>query len=104
MRSHRKVSRRKFLGTAAAAVSFPYVIPSGVLASQGQPGANDRVVTAVIGTGGQGSSHIFPDAAALCDVDDEHLAAGARRVTQGNPFLTRDFRRILDRSDIQAVF
>jgi predicted dehydrogenase len=99
-----KVSRRKFLGTAAAAVSIPYVIPSGVLASQDQPGANDRVVTAVIGTGGQGSSHVFPDTAALCDVDEAHLAAAAKKVTQGQPFLTKDFRRILDRKDIDAVF
>src|SRR5438477_12122903 len=104
MKSPHKVSRRKFLGTAAAAISVPYIVPSRALASQGQPGANDRVVTAVIGTGGQGSSHVFPDAAALCDVDDGHLAAAAKKVTQAQPFLTKDFRRILDRKDIDAVF
>lgn len=103
--SHRPaLSRRKLLGGAAAGVALPYFIPSGVLAYQGRPGANDRVVTAVIGTGGMGSSHISRDCAALCDVDDHHLANAKKRVTEHEPFITRDYRRILDRNDIDAVF
>jgi predicted dehydrogenase len=53
-----------------------------VLARNGQPGANDRIVYGHIGVGGMGSSHIVPDAcAAICDVDANHLARAAKRVT-----------------------
>lgn len=97
------LSRREFLGGTAAAFALPYILPSGVLAAPGRPGANDRIVVANIGIGGMGSSHIRPDSAALCDVDDAHLAAGAKRVTVGTPALYKDYRRILDRKDIDAV-
>ena len=49
--SSNKHSRRDFLRTAIAALSVPYVIPRSVLAATGRPGANDRIRTAVIGTG-----------------------------------------------------
>ncbi len=49
-----KLGRRKFLASAAAAVGAPYVIPSGVLAAAGRPGANDRLTLAHIGVGGMG--------------------------------------------------
>ena len=45
--------RRDFLTTTAAAVGAPYVIPEGVLASNGQVGANDRVRVGHIGFGGR---------------------------------------------------
>jgi predicted dehydrogenase len=81
---------------------MPYLIPGGVLARPGRPGANDRIVYAHIGVGGMGSSHIVQDAAALCDVDGEHLKRAAIRVS-GSPLLTKDYREILDRKDIDAV-
>ncbi len=99
-----RISRRKFIAGAAAGVAVPLILPEGVLGRAGKPGANDRIVTAVIGCGGMGSNHIQPDCAALCDVDDNHLAAGAKRVSQGTPDLYKDYRRILDRKDIDAVF
>lgn len=83
---------------------LPTYIPGGVLASRGQPGANDRVVTAVIGCGGMGQHHVYPDCAALCDVDANHLSNAAKRITKGTPFMTKDYRHILDRKDIDAVF
>src|SRR5512141_2289427 len=103
MESDRNLSRREFVGKAAAAFAIPTIIPSGVLSAPGRPGANDRIVIANIGVGGMGSSHIPPDSAALCDVDDDHLAGAAKRVTSGTPFMTKDYRRILDRKDIDAV-
>lgn len=104
MTSEQKLTRRSLLGSAAAGLAIPYIIPSGVLAAPGRPGANDRIVTAVIGCGGMGRNHILPDCAALCDVDDAMLAEGVKRVTRGTPFTTKDYRRILDRDDIDAVF
>lgn len=106
MEEKKQLGRREFLKTSAASAAvvagFPYVIPSGVLAAPGRPGANDRIVYAHIGVGGMGSTHIVSDAAGLCDVDSDHLAAGAKKV-QGTPLLTKDFREILDRKDIDAV-
>ncbi len=96
------LSRRRFVQTAASAFGMPYVIPSGVLAAPGRPGANDRIVYAHIGVGGMGSSHVVADAAALCDVDADHLHSAAQKV-QGKPLLCRDYREILDRRDIDAV-
>lgn len=103
MSNEQRVSRRAFMGRAASAIALPTVIPSSVLARQGRQGANDRIVTANIGVGGMGTNHVAADAAAICDVDDNHLANAAKRVTKGTPFLTKDYRRILDRKDIDAV-
>jgi predicted dehydrogenase len=56
MAPSKRISRRRFLArgaTALAAGAAPLVIPSGVLAAPGRPGANDRVIIGVIGTGGR---------------------------------------------------
>ena len=50
--SRNKLNRRRFLNTAAAAsVTVPFVIPRHVLASEGNPGANDRIKIGIIGLG-----------------------------------------------------
>ena len=66
-----EVSRRKFLGTSAAAV-----IVAGSMAKGKVFGANDRIRVATIGFNGQGGSHIRnfcerqdTELVALCDVD-----------------------------------
>lgn len=95
-------TRRELIG---AAIAIPTIIPSGVLAQPGRRlGANDRIVTAAVGCGGMGSNHILPDAAAVCDVDENRLAAAVKRVKQGTPAAYKDFRRVLERKDIDAVF
>lgn len=98
-----RIRRRSFLKGAAAALALPAIVPEGVIARNGRPGANDRIVIANIGVGGMGRNHVRPDSAALCDVDENHLAEAARRVTQGTPSLYRDYRRVLERRDIDAV-
>jgi len=99
----KRLGRRQFLGRAASGLAIPAVIPSSVLGRPGRQGANDRIRIGVIGVGGMGQNHVGPDTVALCDVDDGHLADARKRVTQGEPFLTRDFRRVLDRKDVDAV-
>ena len=82
---------------AKPGIGFPTYVPQSAF------GANDRIVYGHIGVGGMGSSHIVGDScAALCDVDATHLANAAKRV-QGKPMLTDDYRRVLDRKDIDAV-
>lgn len=100
----RGVSRRELLG-AGAAFGIPAIVPASALANprRGRLGANDRIVVGNIGVGGMGSTHIRPDSAALCDVDDRQLAKAAKRVTQGAPTLYKDFRKLLERKDIDAV-
>jgi predicted dehydrogenase len=102
MREKSTLSRRTFLKASAATLALPTILPSGILAQPGRPGANDRIGIGVIGVGGMGSGHVRPDAVALCDVDARHLARAARRVT-GTPFLCKDYRELLDRKDVDAV-
>jgi predicted dehydrogenase len=91
------------VGVAGAVVTaFPTIIPASAF------GANERIVYGHIGVGGMGSSHIVPEScAALCDVDKNHLANAAKRVKDKNPtadpLLTDDYRRVLERKDIDAV-
>ena len=81
MARDRRLSRRAFVGAAAGA-TLPYFIPEGVLAQPGRPGANERIVVASIGVGGMGRNHVFPDVAALCDVDSTRMAEVAKSVME----------------------
>ena len=104
MESQKLITRRGAIqGSAAAFAGMPYVLPSGILALPGRPGPNDRIVYGHIGLGGMGRSHVVADScAALCDVDANHLAEVAKGV-KGTPLLTKDYRAVLDRKDIDAV-
>lgn len=92
------ITRRGFLQTALAAP----------LAAAG-----DRINMGFIGLGGMGAnrlrafmSHPDVNVAALCDVDREHLDKAAALVEKARgvkPFLAGDFRRVLDRKDVDAV-
>ena len=113
LREMKKLNRRSFLKASslaglAAAIGFPTIIPSRAF------GANDKIVMAAIGTGGQGT-HIMrgflaPDTTqfvAVCDVDSNRRQAAADIVNQryGNKDCRQynDFRELLARRDIDAV-
>ena len=101
---HANWSRRQFLAAASAAVAIPTIIPARAF------GANGRVVTGHVGVGGQGVFNLKAflkqenvDIGGLCDVDSAHLAAAAKLV-KGKPFdAVGDYRRLLDRKDIDAI-
>ncbi|PYR61780.1 MAG: hypothetical protein DMF85_01320 [Acidobacteria bacterium] len=93
------------LGSRAAAMSA---------ASQDRvAGANRRVRVALIGCGGQGNGdlraalRLGAECVALCDVDDEQTSKTRARIEKdfnaAPPLMTRDFRRVLDRQDVDAV-
>ncbi len=103
-----KPTRRGFMAIASVAAT-PLILPSGVLARAGRPGANDRLVIGHIGAGSQGRAHLRfltgrddVTVAAICDVDENHRAAGID-FTGGKAKGYNDYREILDRSDIDAV-
>jgi predicted dehydrogenase len=103
-----RINRRQFLeGTLAgmAAVSAARAQAPGL----GTLGANERFQVGSIGTGGQGCYHIsrwikMPDVkvAMVCDVDQSHRENGAK-LAGSSPKMTKDFREVLDRKDIDAV-
>lgn len=98
-----RATRRFFLGAAAA----------GLAAARAQSAPGDRIRVGFIGCGGMGTGRIrhfleHPDveAAAVCDVDRTHLdrAAALVETLRGRrPDAYGDFRRVLDRKDIDAV-
>jgi predicted dehydrogenase len=119
-----QVSRRAFLSrtaaVATASVAAPYVIPSGVLAAPGRPGANDRINVVLIGANGQGNYDLGevmkqPDAAivGICEVDkgrrDRTINRVAKASTQPegkgrhDPKPYNDYREVLARKDVDAV-
>ena len=116
MRAGRPVRRRDFLATTAAAAAVPYLVPSGVLATPGRPGANERITVGHIGIGGMGRGHLGRDlkfanelgqtnVAAVCDVDEKRLAAAVKQCADAGvrvePYA--DYRYILLRDDVDAV-
>jgi predicted dehydrogenase len=114
----RRRSRRSFLKDAAVGAAGGAMLGSPVQASQAASqdrvaGANRRIRLALIGCGGQGSGvlrnalRLGAQCVALCDVDDEQVAKTSesiKRTFDQTPALTaRDFRRVLDRQDVDAV-
>lgn len=94
------MERRKFLVTSATAAQ-------AVLAQS----PNDRVGTALIGTGNRGSYLLQsiiaqPNAkvAAVCDLNGERLDKAASTAAADSPFTTKEWRKVLERKDVDAVF
>lgn len=101
-------NRRRFLQTAsgilAGGIATPYWITSRAHAAQSK---NDRFVVAAIGLGGQGTgiakrASRFGDIVAVCDVDRQH-AERAREQFGGKAEIYGDYRKLLERKDIEAV-
>jgi predicted dehydrogenase len=110
MSTSRNTTRRRFLQTVAAAGAAGMLLPSTDRAF-GYTAPNDRPVFATIGLRNQGrtitdKSFGFADFAALADVDSKVLGANVENVEkrQGKkPDAYKDYRKILDRKDIDAV-
>ncbi len=108
MSGFRHISRRRFLkGSLAAGFAIPAIVPAQALGRQGTP-PSERVRIGCIGVGNQGMNNLgafLPDVVAVCDVDQEHLAAAKARV-QGNSgrcAVYSDYRKLLESKDVDAV-
>ncbi len=102
----RRMTRRDFLGGAAAVAAFT-VVPSHVLGGRGRIAPSEKLNIACIGVGGMGGSDVrsvsTENIVALCDVDWKHAAGTFERYPQAKKY--KDFRRMLDKEDknIEAV-
>jgi predicted dehydrogenase len=98
------MDRRHFLMSSAAALGAA----SSVFGSP-----NDTVRVACVGIGGRGRDHIGGyskldnvQIAAICDVDDSHIANGLKqmeRLNKPKPETYKDIRKLIENKDIDAV-
>ncbi|MDR1202719.1 MAG: Gfo/Idh/MocA family oxidoreductase [Tannerellaceae bacterium] len=109
------LSRRSFLIKSSCAVAAGVTIP-GFLKASGSPSsisANDRINVALIGCRNMGWNNLVDflphkdvQCLALCDIDENILSKRAKDLSdkQQTGFdLYADYRKILDRKDIDAV-
>ncbi len=92
----RRIHRRHFLMSTSATAAGLLVAPRGGLVLGASP--NERIRIACIGVGGKGSSDTDQagqcgEIVALCDIDDNRLAAKAKQFPQAKTFA--DFRALL---------
>lgn len=103
-------NRREFLKKGTISALGVSLLPSMFL----KAAPSDRVRIAHIGVNGMGNNHLkwfaaLPDVeiVALCDVDQNHLNSTLKTLKELQPASQatgyEDFRRILDRKDIDAV-
>jgi myo-inositol 2-dehydrogenase/D-chiro-inositol 1-dehydrogenase len=99
----RKISRRQFIRTGAAASLA--IVPRRVLGGPGYLAPSDTLTKAVIGVGGMGRAHLGYEGSvlrAVCDVDSGHLASALEIAGPGVAGYA-DFREVLARPDIDIV-
>ncbi len=110
------ISRRRFLGLAAAVAASPLVLPSHVLGRQGATPPSEKLVTAFIGMGSRGHQVIGDfmhtrnkdfKIIAVCDCYKKPLQEAKAKIDQINgnsDGLTFErYEDILDRKDIDVV-
>lgn len=101
-----RITRRRFLGGAAAVAAFT-VVPRHVLGGPNYIAPSEKLNIACIGIGGMGASDVSQFASenivALCDVDWRHAAGTFDKFPNAKKY--RDFRKMLDAEDknIDAV-
>jgi predicted dehydrogenase len=119
------MKRRSFLKLLAASstgIAFPSIVRAATLGLNGKIAPSNRVALGYIGLGGQGGGHFSSElhnsriqTNGLCDVDASHLQKAADELksvygdqikagTYQGCFTTGDFRELVARPDIDAVW
>jgi predicted dehydrogenase len=125
MKTPNRETRRSFLGSTAGAVAaslaVPQIIPARALGRGGKTAASERVTVGIIGVGGrgvyEGRTYVPFDnceVVAVCDVQEkrrnqarqifEKLYAERKPGYTGGIKVYNDFRELLGRKDIDAVY
>jgi predicted dehydrogenase len=105
-KKHRdKISRRDFIGGAAAAMAFT-IVPSHVLGGSGNTPPSEKLNIAGVGFGGMGKNNIkaceSENIVALCDVDWKYTADVFKEYPNAKKY--KDYRKMLEKQkDINAV-
>jgi predicted dehydrogenase len=100
-----KVTRRDFMGTAAAVAGFT-IVPRAVLGGPRHVPPSEKLNIAGVGIGGRGAGDLHElsseNIVALCDVDQKYAAKVFKSYPKAEQF--RDFRKMLDKQkNIDAV-
>jgi len=103
----RKTTRRTFLRSSGTAAGIG--LAAGILGGRARAAPSDQVNLGFVGVGSMGGGHLrrylgFPDVrvAAICDVNQRKLD-GAVKSTNGAAAGYRDFRKLLEHTDLDAV-
>lgn len=104
------ISRRRFIqrsGLLLAGAAFPQIVPRGILASEGRPGANERIGIGFIGMGRQATALLqqllrLPEAR-LVAVADVNLKRAQEVAVRHRAVAFQDYRWLLERDDVDAV-
>jgi predicted dehydrogenase len=108
-RSARSASRRDFLRTASAAAAAAWALPLAPKAfANSAPSDRPRIGCIGVGSMGTGDARDhaqYGDVVALCDVDLRHAnqCLADKLICDGKAMVTQDYRKVLDRSDIDVV-
>ncbi len=113
------MTRRKFIqqSALAAIAAGSFQSPFIRVARANEPGANDKIRIGLIGAGGMGCRvsggdlacfFLNPEVecAVVCDVDESRFAEAldvCKTHDRKQPDTVKDFRRVLDRKDVDAV-
>lgn len=113
---------RRTLTAAAGAAAAPFILPGRARGAEGQAAPSERITLGLIGMGKMCAGHLGGllgrpgvQVVGLCDVEALRLEACRQRVakayaaaagpgTSDGCAVTRDFRELLARPDIDAVF
>ncbi|MCL4205368.1 MAG: Gfo/Idh/MocA family oxidoreductase [Pirellulaceae bacterium] len=107
-----KTSRRAFLGTAAAVAAAGTWVSGRARAAEpdGASSPNDTIHLGLIGCGGEGRSVMrgalqCPGTriVAVCDLNEDRLAQGVKASGNESIAAYRDYRKLLEHKDIDAV-
>jgi predicted dehydrogenase len=107
-----KDSRRSFLSSCVSGVAAtsltPYFFSQTRTLADETKTKNDRVALGLIGAGGIANSNMaaakaFVDVVAIADVDADRARAFNTRFAQDKAFVTDDYRRILERKDVDVI-
>ncbi len=92
------LTRRNFMGSAAAGAALFSFVPGHVLGADGEVSANNKLNIAGVGIGGHGRSNLAAveseNIVALCDVDWNHAREQFDKYPTARRF--KDYRKMLD--------